>query len=603
MFYCLSTAANLDVTVVDADGAKVRTLEDGVSHTGSVNCDGSYNNSLEWDGKDDAGKVVADGAYTVRLHAVDAAGQTGDATNRLGVDTRSPGALTSPAPGDTVSGSVKWVFTPTAGFRLDSVSINCHSGSSGDTSNAAAGDGTFTGSMDTANCTGGANKLDAWASWHDPLGQSHSWSAPAVTVMVGNPPRVSVPSFSERYFSPNGDSQEDTTRVFYCLSTAANLDVTVVDADGAKVRTLEDGVSHTGSVNCDGSYNNSLEWDGKDDAGKVVADGAYTVRLHAVDAAGQTEDATNRLGVDTRSPGALTSPAPGDTVSGSVKWVFTPTAGFRLDSVSINCHSGSSGDTSNAAAGDGTFTGSMDTANCTGGANKLDAWASWHDPLGQSHSWSAPAVTVMVGNPPRVSVPSFSERYFSPNGDSQEDTTRVFYCLSTAANLDVTVVDADGAKVRTLEDGVSHTGSVNCDGSYNNSLEWDGKDDAGKVVADGAYTVRLHAVDAAGQTEDATNRLGVDTRSPGALTSPAPGDTVSGSVKWVFTPTAGFRLDSVSINCHSGSSGDTSNAAAGDGTFTGSWTPPTAPAGPTSSMPGRPGMTRWARAIPGRRRR
>ena len=148
--------------------------------------------------------------------------------------------------------------------------------------------------------------------------------------MVGNPPRVSVPSFSERYFSPNGDSQEDTTRVFYCLSTAANLDVTVVDADGAKVRTLEDGVSHTGSVNCDGSYNNSLEWDGKDDAGKVVADGAYTVRLHAVDAAGQTEDATNRLGVDTRSPGALTSPAPGDTLAGLARFVFQPTDNFLL---------------------------------------------------------------------------------------------------------------------------------------------------------------------------------------------------------------------------------------------------------------------------------
>ena len=359
---------------------------------------------------------------------------------------------------------MRWVFTPTDGFGLDLVTVGCHSGSSGGgSSNAPAGDGTFTGTLDTTNCTAGANKLDAWTSWHDPFNQYHSWSASAVAVTVGNPPRLSVPSFSERYFSPNGDEQEDTTRVYYCLSATADLDATVVDAGGTKVRTLESGVAHTGSPYCPDGYNNSLTWDGKDDAGKVVADGAYSLRLHAVDGAGQSGDASSRLGVDTRTPGALTTPAAGETVAGSVRWVFTPTDGFGLDLVTVGCHSGSSGGgSSNAPAGDGTFTGTLDTTNCTAGANKLDAWTSWHDPFNQYHSWSASAVAVTVGNPPRLSVPSFSERYFSPNGDEQEDTTRVYYCLSATADLDATVVDAGGTKVRTLESGVAHTGSPYC---------------------------------------------------------------------------------------------------------------------------------------------
>jgi PKD repeat protein/flagellar hook assembly protein FlgD len=561
VYYCLSEAARVTATVTDGSGSLVRAL-DSADVPGTPGC-WSFWNTVTWDGKDDAGKVVADGVYRLRLHAVDGAGQSGDASSRLGVDTRTPGALTSPKAGETVAGSVKWVFAPTDGFELDSVTVGCHSGNGlGATSNAPVEDGTFTGTLDTTNCTGGDNKLDAWASWRDPFGQLHSWLAPAVTVTVGNPPRLSVPSWSERYFSPNGDSQEDTATVGYCLSAAADLDATVVDGDGTKVRTLESGVSHTGSPNCEGSWNHTVEWDGKDDAGEVVADGAYRLRLHAVDGAGQSGDASSRLGVETRTPGALTSPAAGDTVSGSVRWVFTPTEGFGLNSVTVGCHSGNGlGSTSTTPAGDGTFVGTLDSTNCASGDNKLDAWASWYDPFNQSHSWSAPAVAVTVGNPPRLSVPSWSERYFSPNGDSQEDTATFYYCLSAAADVDVTVVDADGAKVRTLESGVSHTGSLNCEGSYNHSLTWDGKDDAGEVVADGVYTLRLHAVDGAGQSGDASSRLGVDTRTPGALTTPAAGDTLAGLATFAFQPTSGFPVDQVDLNFDTGGGTSIHNAS------------------------------------------
>jgi hypothetical protein len=78
---------------------------------------------------------------------------------------------------------------------------------------------------------------------------------------------ISVPSWNERYFSPNGDEQDDTVTVSYCLGQSANVTSTVTDEAGTRVRTLEDAVSHAGNSQC---TNNQVTWDGKDDAGTQV---------------------------------------------------------------------------------------------------------------------------------------------------------------------------------------------------------------------------------------------------------------------------------------------------------------------------------------------
>ena len=84
-------------------GQGVRTLEDGVSRQGQDPCPG-WNNYQSWDGTDDAGKVVPDGVYTVHVHAVDGSGQAAEDSVQVGVDTRKPGTLTTPNPGDSLSG-------------------------------------------------------------------------------------------------------------------------------------------------------------------------------------------------------------------------------------------------------------------------------------------------------------------------------------------------------------------------------------------------------------------------------------------------------------------------------------------------------------------
>src|SRR5262249_25890166 len=144
-------------------------------------------------------------------------------------------------------------------------------------------------------------------------------------------------SHSHRYFSPNGDGQDDSVDVYYCLSESANVTIDVTGSSSDVVRTLEDDVSHAGGTYCSG-WNNYVVWDGKDDAGRVVPGGVYTVRVRAVDGSGQTGEDTVQVGVDTRTPGALTSPAPNDTLSGTVNWTFTPTAGFGLRQVEVYCN-------------------------------------------------------------------------------------------------------------------------------------------------------------------------------------------------------------------------------------------------------------------------
>jgi FlgD Ig-like domain len=80
----------------------------------------------------------------------------------------------------------------------------------------------------------------------------------------------------DRWLSPVCDCPRETARLTFRLREPKRLDVTVADADGKRVRVLESGAFHPkGRVR--------LSWDGRDDAGQVVPDGAYRVRVRLLD--------------------------------------------------------------------------------------------------------------------------------------------------------------------------------------------------------------------------------------------------------------------------------------------------------------------------------
>jgi flagellar hook assembly protein FlgD len=78
-------------------------------------------------------------------------------------------------------------------------------------------------------------------------------------------------------FSPNGDANLDTIKVGYSLSETASVRMIVRDGAGIAVRDVTTTIAAgTGSVS----------WDGRNTAGKTVADGDYAVELTPTDVAG-----------------------------------------------------------------------------------------------------------------------------------------------------------------------------------------------------------------------------------------------------------------------------------------------------------------------------
>jgi hypothetical protein len=74
-------------------------------------------------------------------------------------------------------------------------------------------------------------------------------------------------------FSPTCACSTDTAHLVFRLRRADTLDALIVDADGHPVRTL---LSRSPRV----PGRVALRWDGRDDAGTIVPDGPYRLRLH-----------------------------------------------------------------------------------------------------------------------------------------------------------------------------------------------------------------------------------------------------------------------------------------------------------------------------------
>jgi flagellar hook assembly protein FlgD len=89
-------------------------------------------------------------------------------------------------------------------------------------------------------------------------------------------------------FHPNGDGLEEELVVEHTVSRAAYLDATVTDSAGQPVRSYSNW-STTGT--------STSRWDGKNNAGQIVADGAYTLTYVPRDLSGITGDpvSTNAL--------------------------------------------------------------------------------------------------------------------------------------------------------------------------------------------------------------------------------------------------------------------------------------------------------------------
>ncbi len=535
--FSLTAPATTTITIADDHGQVVRTIEEGAERQ-------QGGQAFEWDGKDDGEGTVPDGVYAYTIKAKGAGGATDTAGGKIGVDTRAPAHLVAPTDGASLTGPFTVEVAPASGITLTSLYtratscpvyyVECQA------SGQAGSAGDWSAELDAEHFFAGQSMLVAEVGWEDPFGVQHSFRLPSITVQVPREPKFDGLS-EDRYFSPDGDGQEDQTSVSFSLTAPATTTITIADDHGQVVRTIEEGAERQQG----GQY---FTWDGHDEGGSTVPDGVYSYTITAEGPGGATDSATGKIGVDTRAPAHLVTPTDGDSLTGPFTVEVAPASGITLTGLYaraaecavyyVECQA------SGQAGSAGDWSAELDAERFPAGQNTLAVQASYQDPFGAYHSFTLPTTTVQVPREPKVGGLS-EDRYFSPNGDGLEDRVGIGYSLSAPASTTITIADDHGQVVRTIESGAErHQGSQ--------AFEWDGKDDGEATVPDGVYTYTITAEGPGGATDSATGKIGVDTEPIGAITSPQPGDALASIAQLVYTPRPGRTVEGVSF-CFSNS--------------------------------------------------
>jgi hypothetical protein len=119
------------------------------------------------------------------------------------------------------------------------------------------------------------------------------------------------------HFSPNADGYRDTSQIGFDLSEPASVSFMVVDSEGTEVRRI------VSSRRLAGDAKHRFTWDGRDDAGNVVADGTYRMRVVRRDES-RVIDSVKEIRVDTvpprvtlasAEPSVIATGLPGETPS------------------------------------------------------------------------------------------------------------------------------------------------------------------------------------------------------------------------------------------------------------------------------------------------
>ncbi|MDC8013722.1 CARDB domain-containing protein [Tahibacter soli] len=324
------------------------------------------------------------------------------------------------------------------------------------------------------------------------------------------PPRRTWPIGGVEHVIVAPDGGAGFARAEISLDARETLDVVarVVDASGAAVATLLDAAGTSGDVD--------IVWDGRA-GGAPVADGAYTIRIDAKDACGQTRSLVYPAWVKRAPPQlAFASPQAGATLAQAVVNVRGTIVDALLANWTLEAALAASPDNWQTIAH-----GTWPMSARDGVAPTLGSWSRGQatgpvelrlradDVFGNR---AAIVLPVVLGDPAAlIAAAAANPALFSPNGDGVLDATRVEVALRRAADLSVHVRNSTGQPVATLFQGAA-TGTQ--------SATWNGG------APDGDYTIVVDATDPQGVAapEQALLPVALDSAAPAlALVDPAAG--------------------------------------------------------------------------------
>ena len=317
---------------------------------------------------------------------------------------------------------------------------------------------------------------------------------------------VTAPTATPRFISPNNSPGVQDALTGTATVTGerarATWTVTVKNAGGTAVRTITGTFFGNGQVPPVNTFPINAVWDGKDDAGNFVADGAYAVTVAFTDEYDPTpatpRDQTAAVGVTV------------DNTSPALSGVTVPTRRFRpgttarlLDATITEANLTGWTVTLRNAGGAvvRTFTGTGTTAavdfDGTDGAGNDLADGVYAvelvvtDAAGNTAAAGNLDTVLVLEVEPTADPLTGSPAFISPNNSlGTQDTAAVSSTVrdvsAPTATWTVTVKNAAGTAVRTVtRNAVINTATK----TFPIAFTWDGKTDGGSFVPDGVYTI------------------------------------------------------------------------------------------------------------------
>jgi outer membrane protein OmpA-like peptidoglycan-associated protein len=311
-----------------------------------------------------------------------------------------------------------------------------------------------------------------------------------------------------RYFSPNDDGIQDTT-TFDLLADAkqeiAGWQVTIRDANNRVVRQIGNK-DETGQRLTPGKFftilfssrrnvsvPSSWEWDGRDDAGKILGDGTYLYQL-------KVQDARGNEGVSQIKPVEIRTAQPQAEVDIKLS-LFSPNRGKGRDLLTIEQTltgrdtrwTGYITDTNGKvvrtfswgenAPSRFTWDGKDDNGRTAADGN-YEYRLEGREPAGNSVSRKSGGI--VLSTRVRAIKVSASAEIFAPGSDSGFGSVRFSPELETRdllENWKLTVTDREGSVQRSFESKSAPP----------REIAWDGRNAEGAILPDGIYNYTLQA--------------------------------------------------------------------------------------------------------------
>lgn len=252
-----------ELQVLDSKGDVVRTLPlDGVDGSGKSILNSSGDGSVSWDGRDDSGKAVSNGTYSLSVVDSASGAETGYAFEQAtitGVGSDSEGTVLT-----TASGSYR------LGDLLQMDSSNVSKGTAGDSSAGAA-----------------------------------------AIALIGRTVRMRDSS---------GELDDKTGSVDWNFTAKPGAVGQIVDSAGKVVRTFSvGGVDDKGDEILASDGTGKFRWDGTDESGKTMSNGTYYLQILTSDGSATAGIAYQTVKVDQIGFDASGSPL---VISGSHAWSY-----------------------------------------------------------------------------------------------------------------------------------------------------------------------------------------------------------------------------------------------------------------------------------------